>query len=163
MKQLMTIFILFNFAMSIYAQNGTFFIGDKTFSCSPEYTFSEGKSNSLKFIVVKDANKGMIVFKSLGCRICGTVILYLDNNMLIKLVDRKSFDLVNSEYSSIYYFTETEITTLKSTNISLIRYNECYDDLSGSAHSVNNKDYYFIDKYIIKRVDFPSILKALFN
>lgn len=166
MKRLLFIFIIFLYALNIYGQDGTFFIGDKTYPCSSEYTFDKWNfANQLTFFIVKDGNKGMIVFKTSFYRVCGTVILYLDNNTLIKLLDRKAFDLVNNEYSSIFYFTESEITTLKSINISSVRYNQCFSEGDGSAHSVDNKDKTgpFNNKEIIKKIDCPEIIKALFD
>jgi hypothetical protein len=65
MKRLLSISTFILCSWNIYAQDGTFFIGDKTYPCSKEYKFGTWNiANQLTFFIVKDGNKGMIVFKT---------------------------------------------------------------------------------------------------
>ena len=116
------------FAANAYSQN-TFFIGSKTYSCSADIEIKGREEfdlfscwTQLTVTVVKDGTKGMMAFSNGSYKISGKILLYLDDNSIITLVDRGTFDRVNSVYTSIYYLTASEVNKLKITNISSIRY-----------------------------------------
>lgn len=159
--------------ISSYAQDGTFFIGEKTYPCTKEYYFPSDFGSdcfsfkNLKFFLVRDNLKGMIVFKDNSC-ISGTTLLYLDDNTIIKLMDKNTRDEVNNICYSVYYFTESEITKLKLTNVRSIRYNISEGYGGSSAYSLDNKEYKCWDSFDkenqqIDRIDFPGIIAKLFD
>jgi hypothetical protein len=93
-------------------------IGENSYSCTEEIYFGYGYG--IKFRVARDGNKGMIFFED-WARISGTVLLYLDDNTIIKLIDRDKFDFYNDTHITQFNLTAEEVNTLKSKNISAIR------------------------------------------
>ena len=144
-------------------REATFFIGDKTYPCTREYFLVSGEElghekETLSILLVKDKNQLMVVFNQKSTfsntKVCGTLIFYLDDNTLIKLLDKKKYDQVDGIYTSVYFLNETETTKLKVNNIRKIRYNSCQGD-DGDGDLANS--------FTNEKIDFPQIITNLFN
>lgn len=105
----------------------------------------------------------------------GDVILFLDDESIIKLIDRNVSWNVNGEVFGQYNLTSEEITKLKKSNIYAIRFWNC-----GNTVPCNKSvEYYNLDiKYttdippiagggesvhVIERVDFPELITILYE
>lgn len=183
-----TFFLLLMSVLSnLFSQNDTFFIGEKKYPCTDTYLIGRKLPNSLPkpdlFVsLAKDNNKCLFILKTyeLSKAIIGTVILYLDDNTLIKLLDRKIIDCKDDNCTSVYYLTESEVAKLKAVNIATIRYNLIFKSFistpvsSSDSYTVDNLDYTTgggYDDYnhrnyptnLVKRTDFPTIINSLFE
>ena len=171
-----------------YSQTNKMFIGSKIYSCSENISLGDydrsqllsSYHSELEIQIIKDGVKGMMTFThEYGSNhVCGTIVLYLDDNTIITLIDRNQFDKVNEIYTSIYNLTANEIIKLKSTNIYSIRYGIIEGDanLKWNPHLYNqytisnSEREEYIDNYdgtgrtvIHEKIDFPSIISKLFN
>ena len=149
------------------AQNGTFFIGSKTYSCTDKYEFG-GDDPLLSILIAKDGNAGLLVFIEGYDKIVGTVLLYLDDNSIITCYDKNKYDEVNNYYTTVYNLTESEINKLKTTNVYSIRYNKL-SGLSMKSYSIVNRkgklNFKFTntDNEKIPIIDFLKIITELFK
>jgi hypothetical protein len=159
MRTLLLLIVFSLMSKTTFSQNGTYFIGDITYPCSSTICFREVSKYDPCIILVKDGKKGMMIFQEYYFKVCGTIILYLDDNTTIKLFDRKQFDKVNDIYSVVYYLTEQEINILKTTNIKTIRFNIERGNTTPEARSVDNVEM----NSPYKKVNFPKIVSTLFQ
>ena len=124
------IFVLLNLSSIICLSQNQIFIGDKLYASTSKLTINtncqnqsfEDKKPSISFYLVKDVTNNMIIFEN-EWLVCGTILIYLDDNTIIKCFYKNRFDYVNGLYSSIYYLSFAEINSLKNSNISAIRFN----------------------------------------
>src|SRR5690606_3620919 len=152
-----------------FSQN-TFFIGNKSYLCTQTYTLGVEPffdRNKVEINFIKDGEKGMIAFTisnsySPYARVKNNLLLYLDNNQVITCVDRKKSDVVNDSATTLYYLTKDEVSKLKKSNISTIRYTFGDDYGVSISRSVSNLDE---ESYfgIIERIDFPSELSEFYK
>lgn len=99
------------------------------------------------------------------------VYLYLDNNEIIKLIDRDIQWTVNDETFYMYYLTQNELSKLKSHNIRALRYKSCstyeFDCKRKGMTEIYNRSFSYYstrtyERRNHKRVDFPELINKLF-
>ncbi len=164
--------------LALGAKSQTIFIGDKTYSSSDEIFLDDFNNTSSVFktgasitFVKKLDGSGFLIFKFSGGipneAVKGVVTFYLDNDSLLKFIDRKKYDCANEECSTIYYLTASEIKKLKTTNIQAIRFSTSAGDLI-----LNFENHIFYNKEkenkinqgkICPRIDFSKIVSSLFG
>jgi len=153
------------------------FIDDKRFESTDLIRFRcEGITMgriSMRFTKNQDGGS-YVIMNSQNEYIIGTVFLYLDNNSVIKLVDRNKRDIINEDNRtfnrSIYYLTKSEVELLKQVNIETIRYKTSpflgqYSTNSLESHILNNRnctETFFINRgKVIERISFDLELTRL--
>lgn len=148
--------------------SGRFFIGEKSYPCTESYNLGDLGFGGCSVLLAKDGQKCIFAITTGMERIVvNTIILYLDDNSLIKLYDRKIRDCVNSNCTAVYYLTIGEIKKIQASNIATIRYTVApsVDRFTVVKSfwencSVKNEGGRFGSS---PRIDFPTILKNLFE
>lgn len=128
MKLFFTILAIMIFG-EISSQN-TFFVGNKTYKATPTWTFYTNEcmyDNYPKVTVAKGSNGGYLVL-TLSTpmeefRIGGSLLIYLEDNTVIKCIDNKSRDRANNKETKIYNLTLNEIHKMASSKAISIRFN----------------------------------------
>lgn len=160
------------------------FIGEKIYDATEVF---EVRSQSLPFnkihlqIVKVTNSSAFIIFKknaicnvhisSNSRPIGGTTFIYLEDNSIIKLIDRGKFDCANNTFSIIYNLTSSEIDKLKKSNIHSIRlhsllFNEVtdaqiikHDDPLGNFIKTDEG----VDFEKVEKINFPLIFSNIFK
>ena len=155
-----------------YAQGqNTFFIGEKTYPCTKSFTLwpKEYGGNELDVLIAKNGQDGMIALSVGGLmspiRVLGKVIIYLEDGSVITCIDREKYDYVDHIATTIYYLTREELTKMKNSNISSIRYSlKCFDCQMSTEEgnfSANNHEESFIFKH--EKTNVPEFIRGLFG
>ena len=125
MKNIFFLLLLFG-TIASQAQN-TFFIGNKKYKTTEEWTFQTEASmdNNPRISVGKDNNKGLLIITAftMGIKIGGTLIIYLEDETIITCKDRGINDVTNNECTTVYYLAISEIESMKKSKIMSVRYN----------------------------------------
>ena len=175
------LFLLILISIKGISQN-TFFIGEKNYPCTEFYNIGDENFDfSIFFINDKIGGKRMVGF-TCCMEIEGNIFFYLEDNSVIKCIERNS-DKVDNKYITIYYLTEQEIKKMKVSNISKIRYyissyNMAGDDYQscnskGGSFTFENINVYsnidvnyntMVQKHIIKEeINFTKIISDFFK
>lgn len=128
MRLYTTLFALMFFEL-ITSQN-TLFIGNKTYKSTPIWTFYTDGSpyDNYPKVSVAKGNKGGLFVLTLSTpmedfRIGGQLLIYLQDNTVIKCIDKGIRDRANNKETKIYNLTLTEIDKMASSKIISIRFN----------------------------------------
>jgi len=122
-------------------------------------------SSAVGISIIKRGAKGQFCIK-IGYgdeqSLSGKIFIYLDNGKVITLIDRNNEWVVNGDRFGLYELTTTEIGNLKHSNIRAVRYTTytkfAHNNYQTSeVYNKEREDY----GYTTKRVDFPSLIKAL--
>lgn len=157
-------FFLFLFGtIETQAQN-TFFIGNKKYKTTQEWTFQTEASmdNNPRISVGKDNNKGLLIITAftMGIKIGGTLIIYLEDETIITCKDRGINDVTNHECTTVYYLTLNEIESMKKSKIMNIRYNIISNQFSKDSFIAKN--VYHLDDSEISPYLFGKLKKKEF-
>ena len=142
-KILASIFLIST--LSSYSQD-TFLIGSKTYPCTSTFQFNSpmgSQGHDLDILIAKNGETGMIVLSTYimsggGVRIKGNISIYLDDATVITCIDNGKFDFVDNTATTIYYLTKEEITKIKKSNITKIRFSlKCYGNTVMSGEEGN--------------------------
>ena len=177
MKKFIFINFLFLFlSQSVIGQN-TFFIGQKTYSCTEKQTLKSNKgfpAYDLTVLIAKNGDAGFFVVSAevmTPVRIKGNLLIYLDNGELITCVDRNKFDTVDEITTTVYNLTSAEISKLKENNIQKVRfslkttggkYDSSTEEGNYSASNIES-DYDYTTRKSYNKTDFPTLVTELFN
>jgi len=148
-KFLITLVFLCFYNIS-YGQN-TFFLGRQKFPATERISFKMRADGhyGLDCIIAKKEQGGIIALSTesmTGVLIRGTTYLYLEDGNIITLIDRKIYDQVDNISSTVFYLTESEMNTLRSTNINKIRFSlKCGNCISSSEQGNFSAENKFID------------------
>ena len=148
------LFVLFVFvSVKVQSQN-TFFIGSKKYKTTQEWTFQTEASidNNPRISVGKDNYKGLLIITAftMGIKIGGTLVIYLEDDTIITCKDRGVNDVTNGECTTVYSLSLNEIEKMKNFKIMNIRYNLISNQFSK-------------DSFIAKNVYKNSSIVELFN
>jgi len=134
-------YLLLLFTVKAQSQN-TFFIGNKKYKTTQEWTFQTEASmdNNPRISVGKDSNKGLLIITAftMGIKIGGTLIIYLEDETIITCKDRGINDVTNQECTTVYYLTLNEIESMKKSKIMNIRYNIISSQFSKDSFIAKN-------------------------
>ena len=164
--------ILFLTFLIVNGQN-TFFIGQKTYVSTKKFTLKSNKDfggHDLDVLIAKNGESGMIVLSIKltggGVRIKGNVVIYLEDGTVLTCIDRGKFDYVDDIATTIYYLTKEEISKMRGSNISSIRFSiKCFQCISSSEegnYSASNRESGYIYNKI-EKTDVPSLIEVLFD
>jgi hypothetical protein len=149
-------YLLLLFTVKAQSQN-TFFIGNKKYKTTQEWTFQTEASmdNNPRISVGKDSNKGLLIITAftMGIKIGGTLIIYLEDETIITCKDRGINDVTNHECTTVYYLTLNEIESLKKSKIMNIRYNVISSQYHKDSFIAKNFHQNFsISEFINKKI-----------
>jgi hypothetical protein len=170
MKHLFALFLLL-LTNICYAQN-TFFIGKQKFPATEKISFKMNAAGHYGFdcIIAKRQEGGLIALSTesmTGVLIRGTAYLYLDEGTIITLIDRKIYDYVDNTATTVYYLTESEIQTLRSENISKIRFSlkcgQCSMSSEEGSFSAVNEQLSMDLLGSESKVDIPALVENLYS
>lgn len=155
MKKTILLLLLFG-TIESQAQN-TFFIGNKKYKTTQEWTFQTEASmdNNPRISVGKDNNKGLLIITAftMGIKIGGTLIVYLEDETIITCKDRGINDVTNNECTTVYYLTLSEIDSMKKSKIMNIRYNVISSQYHKDSFVAKNLHQNFsISEFINKKI-----------
>ena len=161
----------------VHAQQ-SLLIGEKSFEASePIYFRPCTTSPELEISLVRDGSKGLIEFTSKWQCIEGEVWLYLDDNSVVKLLDRHIVDRVNEDgygftCRSVYSLSAGDIARLKRVNVSSMRFHlvdyiegQRVDDGIPTAvkNTVQTCRYENFPDTESRRVDFPNEFRKFYG
>lgn len=105
----------------IYDATEVFEVGSRSLPFYKTHLQIVKVTNSSAFIIFKKNAVCNALISSNSRPIGGTTFIYLEDNSIIKLIDRGKFDCANNTFSIIYNLTSSEIDKLKKSNIHSIR------------------------------------------
>lgn len=136
--------LIFIISINSYSQN-TFFISNKSYNSTNIWTFECESSidRNPNVFVAKGINEGLFVIStenSFYYYIAGDLLIYLDDNTIIKCTDKKIRDEVNYKKTSVYKLTMAELKKLTNSRIVAVRFN-LYDKHSNEKISFIAKNF----------------------
>ena len=93
----------------------------------------------------------------------GVLIFYLENGEVIKCIDRKVYDRINTTDYTFYNLTRQEIHTLETNNISAIEFSVYFDYVDGYPTKENKLLKYICDNFSTKWVNNKETSKQTKN
>ena len=146
MKKSYLILMLSLIYLNSFSQN-TFFISNKAYQSSEKWTFECESSIDRHPIVfvAKGINEGLFVISTetvFYYYIAGDLLIYLEDNTIIKCTDKKIRDEVNYKKTSVYKLTIAEVKKLANSRIVGVRFNlyDKHSDEKISFIAENSKD-----------------------
>lgn len=130
-------------------------------------TFTIGRTAEIA--IAKDGKRGLFILKLpwSDTNLKGRAYIYLEDNTVITLIYRSNQWKVNGELFGQFNLTESEILKLKESNISAIRFWTCpfqgIDDCGDASEYYNKTFTDDIHKRAIEKVDFPKLVRGLFQ
>lgn len=177
MRKFIFINFLFLFlSQSLIGQN-TFFIGQKTYSCTEKFTLKSNKdfpAYDLTVLIAKNGEAGFFVVSTeVMTPVCikGNLLIYLDNGEVITCIDKNKYDTVDDITTTVYFLTSAEINKLKENNIQKIRfslkttggkYSSSTEEGNYSASNIES-EYDYTTRMSYNMTDFPTLVSELFN
>lgn len=126
MKNLLLIAFIGFLPLNLLGQQ-KMFIGDKIYDATDTFDLIS-KVNvtwNLEATICKDGNRGILLLKNdyfFKKYVGGEVIIYLQDNTIIRCQDRGKRDIVNDTSTSFYYLTPEELKKMSNSNIYTVRF-----------------------------------------
>lgn len=152
MKQTYLIILIFLISFTSFSQN-TFLISNKAYQSGEKWSFKceSPIDRSPNVFVAKGINEGLFVISietTFYYYIAGDLLIYLEDNTVIKCSDKKIRDEVNYKKTTVYKLTMAEVKKLANSRIVGVRFN-LYDKHSNEKISFiaeNFKNTYILLK-----------------
>ena len=142
MKQLFSLLLVLS-ALKANSQN-QIYVGDKSYPSTINWSFkTPNYSMTANYSIAKYSKGGYLMFEYSGSGGCwptnepGDLLIYLENNEMIRCVNRGIRDCVNDKILSLYKFTFLEMNKLKKYRIKRIRFSV--------GESINQKKSYVVE------------------
>ncbi len=113
-------------SLSLNGQN-LFFIGENSYECTETITLQANSKagEDLHVSIVKDKTNGLFAVSTIsnsGAEFNGSIIIYLDDGVVITCNDSVNIDHVDRTTKAVYSLSNEDINKMINSNINTVRY-----------------------------------------